>query len=258
MQFLASEPVSIGKILDISIRLYRVSFNKLVGLILLMTAIYVSQSLMTERLIGDPSAGGAEAHALMLSKLPMAMGYILISSLAVFVIQLAAIYRIDNIIQQREDSFIEALLFGFKKFPAMLLGVILYTLAIMGGTILLVVPGIVLTLSMMFYIYFIAVDSLGAYASLKASHNLVWGHWWRTLSVYMAPGIITTAVFFALVTLLAFLGASDSTAANLMTTVISDLALAVFMPYFFVLGYVQFHDLKLRKSGGDLALRLAK
>lgn len=258
MQLLASEPVSIGKILDISIRLYKASFNKLVGLILLMAAIYVSQSLMTERLIGDPSAGGAQAHALMLARLPTAMGYLLVSSLVFFVIQLAIIYRIDNIVQQREDSFIDALQFGCKKFPAMLWAVILYTLAIMGGTILFVVPGIALTLSMMLYIYFIVVDSLGAYASLKASHNLVWGHWWRTLSVYMAPGVIAMVVYFALVALLAFLGSNDNMTAKILTSVISDLALAIFIPYFFVLGYVQFHDLKLRKSGSDLALRLAK
>lgn len=258
MQLLASEPVSIGKILDISIKLYRTSFNKLVGLFLIMAAIYIFQGLMTEQLIGDPSAGGAQAHALMLTRLPMAMGYLLVSSLAVFVIQLAIIYRIDNIVQQREDSFIDALQFGCKKFPAMLMAVILYTLAIMGGTILLIVPGIILTISMMLYIYFIVVDSLGAYASLKASHNLVWGHWWRTLSVYMAPGVIAMVVYFALVALLAFLGSSDSATVKLLTTVISDLALAIFIPYFFVLGYVQFHDLKLRKSGGDLELRLAK
>ena len=164
------------------------------------------------------------------------------------------IYRIDNVANQRDDDFTEALLIGFKKFPAVLVAVILYTIAVMLGFILLVVPGIILSLSLAFYIYFIALDSLGGYEALKASHKLVWGNWWRTMSIFMAPSIVLMVIYFPMKMLAAFVGASNNT----LISVITNLLTAFIMPYFVALAYVQFHDLKLRTSGSDLQRRFAK
>ena len=220
----------------------------------MMAVFYVSLGLITEQLIGSPAIAPAETQAVMLARMPLLLGFIFIATLLSFVFYIGIIYRIDNIVNQREDSFIETLQFGLKKFPAMLVAAILYTLALMGGILLFVIPGIIVSLSMAFYLYFIVIDSLGGYAALKASHKLVWGNWWRTTTVFMAPGIVMLVVFFTLGALVAFLGVGNSPLVNIA----SNLASAFITPYFFTLGYVQFHDLKLRKLGADLAVRLAK
>lgn len=253
MSLLASQPVSIAKILDISIKLYKASFMKLLGFFLIMAVFYVSISFIIEPLM--PTEQTPPGTMPPLDNLGTIFGAIFLFSLLSFVIYSAMIYRIDNVENQREDSFMEALQVGFKTFPSVLLAVILYTIAMMIGMLLLVVPGIILSLSLAFYMYFIVVDSLGAYESLKASHKLVWGHWWRTMTVFMAPGIVMLVVFVGIGAVVAAIGGG---ADSLLVNVVTNLLSAFITPYFFTLAYVQFHDLKLRKSGSDLEMRLAK
>ena len=254
MQLLPSQPVSIGKILDTSIKLYTASFTKLLGFFLIMAVFYVSLGLFSDQLLSGQPTNPADVSAFMLAKMPMLMSVIFIASLLTFVFYIAMIYRIDNVANQRDDDFIEALVIGFKKFPAVLVAVILYTIVVMVGFIMLVVPGIILSLSLAFYIYFIVLDSLGGYASLKASHNLIKGNWWRTMTVFMAPSIIMMAIYFPMIMLADFVGANNNTLISVVTNLLS----AFITPYFFTLAYVQFHDLKLRTSGSDLQQRLAK
>jgi hypothetical protein len=52
----------------------------------------------------------------------------------------------------------------------------------------------------------------------------------------------------------AFFGDSHKSLVDVVTNLLS----AFISPYFITLAYVQFHDLKLRKSGSDLEMRLAK
>lgn len=253
---LASQPTSIAKILDTSIKLYKASFVKLIGFFLIMAVFYISAGPILEPLI--PKEQTNPANPPSVEHLGLLLGYVLIMSLLSFVIYSAMIYRIDNVANQREDSFIEALQVGLKKFPSMLLAVFLYMIVMIGGTILFVIPGIILSLSMAFYLYFIVVDSLGGYASLKASHALVWGHWWRTMTVFMAPGIVMLVMVLSLGALVGFLSSAATIINSSLINVAINLLSAFITPYFFTLGYAQFHDLKLRKSGGDLEARLAK
>lgn len=251
MSLLATQPVSIAKILDNSIKLYTAAFPKLIGFFLILAVFYISLGLLGQAMVSGQSTAPAEAY--LLGMMPMLMALIFIFSLLSFVFYLAMIYRVDNVANQREDSFIEAMKVGFKKFPSMFLAIIIYIIVVTVGLLLLVVPGIILMLSMAFYLYFIVIDSLGGYAAIKASHSLVWGHWWRTMAVFMAPGIVLVVLYAGCLMLAGFLGAKDSA----FLGGISNLLSAFITPYFYTLGYVQFQDLKLRKLGADLEARLA-
>ena len=259
MRLLASQPVSIAKILDTSIKLYVASFNKLIGFFLIMAAFYIATGLFTQQLIRGQTANPAEAQPAVLANLPLFWGFVLVFTLMSFVLYIAMVYRIDNVVNEREDSFMEALQVGFKKFPSMILAVFLYSIAMTVGLILLVVPGVILSLSLAFYLYFIVVDSLGGYAALKASHSLVWGNWWRTMTVFMAPFIVIMIIFMTVGLLIGFLGAVfiQNPASASILGIVNNIVSAFITPYFFTLGYVQFNDLKLRKFGSDLAGRLS-
>jgi Uncharacterised protein family (UPF0259) len=252
MSFLASQPESIAKILDTSIKLYKASFMKLLGFFMVMAVFYVSLSFMIEPLMPTPKTDPTALPNF--ENFGMVFSFIVLISLLSFILYGAMIYRIDNVENQREDTLMEGLQVGFKTFPSVLLAVILYTIAMIVGMILLVIPGIILGLSLAFYMYFIVLDSLSGYASLKASHNLVWGHWWRTLTVFMAPGIVMMLIFVGIGVVAGVVAGGNSTLINIVTNLLS----AFITPYFFTLGYVQFHDLKLRKSGSDLEKRLAR
>lgn len=87
-------------------------------------------------------------------------------------------------VNQRADDFVGVLLLAVKKFPAIIVAGILYTVAITIGTLLLVVHGIIL------------LEDLGGYESLMAIHRLVWSDWWRTNIVFFVPTLVIFIVFF--------------------------------------------------------------
>lgn len=260
MQLLPPQPSSIAKILDASFKLYAACFTKVIGFGLIISALYIVITFLSASLVGDlPVPNDPEAaQDVMLQTLPEMIVYLIVVSLLSFIFYAGIIYRIDNQAQQREDSFGEALIVGLKKFPAMLLATILYSITVSIGSLLLLVPGIILMLSLSFYPVLIIVENLGGYASLQASHSLVWGNWWRTLTVYMAPGILALIVYIGLGLISYPLSnnANDPTAVDAMD-IVSNLWSAIVMPYFYTLAYVVYHDLKLRKTGGDLAARLS-
>lgn len=261
MQILPSQPASIAKILDASINLYVTCFGKLINLFLVLAAFFIALGLFTDLLLMPPEPGfgdSADQETFILARLPLLLAVVFCASIASFVLYIAMIHRIDNVVQQREDSALEALQVGLNKFLPMLVAVVLYTLAIMIGSVLLLIPGIILSLSLAFYLYFIVIDDMGGYAALKASHQLVWGNWWRTAAVFTVPGIVLVVLYFGLFFVVGLLSAGFASIPGLESLInaLTNLLFALITPYYFVLGYVQFQDLKLRKWGDDLAQRL--
>ncbi len=261
MQILPNQPASMTQVLATSIKLYSACFSKLLGLILALAVFLVSLGLFSDLIIGIPeTASAAEGMAFLIVKLPSLLSVGFVMSLLSFVLYSAMIYRIDNAVNQREDTVLQALQVGLDKFLPMLVATILYSLAVMIGFVALAIPGLILSLSLSFYLYFIVIDNMGGYASLRASHNLVWANWWRTASVFTVPGIVLTIIYLSLFFVPGIMGDALDSSPWFTTffNALGNILCAFISPYFFTLGYVQCHDLKLRQFGADLAGRLAK
>lgn len=71
---------------------------------------------------------------------------------------------------------------------------ILTSLIILGGLILLIIPGVLFAVWFAFSFYAVAIDEHKVVESLKTSHQLVKNRWWAVLWRLIAPGI-----FFALI-----------------------------------------------------------
>ena len=143
-----------------------------------------------------------------------------------------------------------------QKLPKMIFAVMLYYIALALGLTLLIIPGFILMMSLSFFGYFIIFEGSTAYQSLKASHKLIWKDWWRTAGVFTVPSILIVILFAAFGTVVGLMGMDEDSINNL--NLVMNLLSGLYMPYFLVLGYVQYHDLKLRKSGSDLEARLAE
>ncbi|POZ53263.1 hypothetical protein [Methylovulum psychrotolerans] len=269
MQILADEPVSLAKILDISIKLYVASFTKwisfstVLGLLSLGFNWFIRQHTL-------PGMAGAAALAEVAPWFFGIMVAVVVCSAAGYA---AIIYRLDNAAHQRQDSFMEALQLGIRKTPSIVLATFLYMLAVgigmllllvpagllrlsLGvGTLLLLVPGIILSLSLLFYVNFIVLDAKRAYESLKASYALVKGNWWRTAGGLTVPTVLLSLFYFILMRSLGFI--VKFAGIDGIAELIINLFSIASTPFFLTVIYVQFHDLKLRKSGADLAARLA-
>jgi hypothetical protein len=253
MNILATEPTSIAKVLDTSVKLYAASFCRLWGILSILAVLEISMSLLTQKLKRDPLDSTTVAIEFPAENIPLLGGIFILLALT-FVLYAAILYRLDNVANERVDSFFEAITVGFKTFPSIFFSSILYIIAMVVGLILLIVPGTILMMSLSFYLYFIVIDGFGGYAALKASHALVWGHWWRTSAIFTVPMVLWIVVIFTFGFLMAILAVGNQD----LIDIAINLSSVFFTPYFFALGYVQFEDLKLRKSGSDLASRLAR
>ncbi|MDO9214151.1 MAG: hypothetical protein Q7U23_09995 [Methylococcales bacterium] len=248
MSFLPQQPSNVTEILSASVKLYAESFTKVIGYSLIVFVLNsVLSSFITDAMPAvDATLDAEEQMAAAMQMLPSTLGIAFIAILFSCVLYSAMIYRIDNLVNQRADDFVGVLLLAVKKFPAIIVAGILYTIAITIGSLLLVIPAIILMISLAFCGYFILLEDLGGYESLMASHRLVWGDWWRTNIVFFVPTLVIFIVFF----MMAFFGGiTDPTAESSSTlNIASELLAAVITPYFYVIGYLQYHDLKLRKK----------
>ncbi len=247
MYRLSQQTCGIFEIFNNSLKLYSACFTRLIGYGLAVSALSAVMGMLTETLVPlEPASSDGEQVA-MIQAMPALMAIILIFSLLSCIVYAAMIFRIDNYEQGREDSYVEGLWLGLRKFPAIVLAGLLYTIAIVAGTLLLVIPGVILVISLSFCGYFIILENAGGYASLIASHRLVWGDWWRTNAVFMLPGVMLIIFFIIVGFIGAFLDQLIPNSYGILNILI-DLMTAIIMPYFYVLGYVQYRDLKLRKK----------
>jgi len=116
---------------------------------------------------------------------------LVVASLIAFWFSLAFIRIISNCYQGRaskptRDEIIEAL----DILWPVILSSILAGLAVLGGFVLLIIPGIIFSTWFAFVIYAVALDGEKNTAALRASKRLVTGRWWEVLWRLLAPGLV--------------------------------------------------------------------
>ena len=254
MVALASEPQSIGRVLDSGFRLFVKAFASALPLSLAAAAVLAVPN------IANVLMGGSEQAQ---SPVPASIVLILfLVALPIYMILIAAVvYRLGAAAELHEASTGQALARGVRCVLSLIGAAILYFLAMAGGLILLVIPGIILSLSLSFGFFAIVLDGESALAALKRSHRLVWGNWWRTLAVVSVPVVIVMILYLGLgIVFGATLVMSDGKPSSdlLITANLIEAAIGgITAPLIYSIMIAQYHDLKLRKEGHDLAARLA-
>lgn len=245
-------PASIGGVLDNGFKLLRSSFGKVIGISVLASLISQIPGLMMTASLGPDGLPQVDG-ALMIA--------VAVSMLCSLIIYGAVIGRINSVHEGREMTLGESLGLGLSCMLPLLGFWLLYVIAVGIGTILLIVPGMILALSLMFGSYILIIDRAGVIESLKQSHNLVWGYWWRTAAVVTVAGIIVI-VGYVLVGFVAGIAvavdpdSATSGAFSLTQTVLTALLGGILTPVGYALTLATFYDLRLRREGGDLASRI--
>jgi hypothetical protein len=140
-----------------------------------------------------------------------------------------------------------------KAWPCLLIAIIVYGLTVVLGTVLLIVPGVILLVSLIFWDYGVVLEGLGPLQALNTSHNLVWGHWWRTLGMLLVL-LVPFWVLLSILGALMGLGGDDSGSMTITGRsmfeqgVLEMVALALLAPFGYSILYVYYLDLKLRKQ----------
>lgn len=262
-----TQPSSIGRVLDSGFRLFVASLRP-VMLLLVVTAVInvIMQYAMYQTMLPvQPFATEEEMAQHMAAMMPQILGSSLIMWLVSLILYNAILFRIGAVASGNNGDLYDALITGIRKVIPVFIAAILYTLAITAGFILLVIPGLILMVTLLFFQVLIVIDDEGIIASLKRSHQLVWGSYWRTTAVILIPFFIIYALIIVVAFIAGFFGlfgAGEVMHGQMQTTFgIFDIIMAgvsvLMVPLLDAIFIAQVNDLKLRKTGSDLEQRMS-
>ena len=262
MYSLPTEPGSIGNTLDAGFKLYAVSFKRVIGMaILAMMSVAVPVMVMIfaiSVLAGNSKEPNAGLFVIM------AVG-VLLALVFYMWFYLAALCRIGGIAYGKEFNLGTCMSMSASKLLPVLGGWFLYSLAMIGGFMLFIVPGIYLSVSLSMFALCIVLEGDGVVESLRHSFRLISGNWWRTaiigtvvLIVYYVLSLAIEIPFYVLESVLFTLepGTQPGPGQTLLSMVGSFISAIVTFPLMMAAVIAVFHDLKLRKEGQDLEARV--
>ena len=138
-----------------------------------------------------------------------------------------------------------------RRFPVILAVNLLYVLGVMLGTMLLIVPGIFLFVTLYFSPLLPITEGKGPTESIRGSIALVQGHWWRTFAV--AGITITFGFMMGAVSGEFALSLTDRLDSELAAATVSRLTYAAFEAIIYSLSvcitYALYQDLRMRHNG---------
>jgi hypothetical protein len=267
-------PRSIGGVLDDAVRLYRTSFSRCWllslggGVLSAVVGIWQARQMASLPLASVSAKSPASVTAMVsaLARLgrmehsPMLWLNYFLLMLVWLLFRAAIIRRQDAVASGREDSLAEALGYVVRRLPELVVAGIVFLLATGLGFMLLFVPGIWLWGYLQLWLVAASSEDLGPFAALGRSWRLIERHWWRTSATVAVAWIIvlvlglTGGLFSGIA---AFVAHGDLVTMLLVTQLLSAVINIFTMPMLTVAMVAIFHDLKLRREGGDLAARVS-
>lgn len=249
-----SEPQTIGNVLDAGFRLYFRSFKYIVLFALVMALMGLVPSLLIKP--GDPS--GVD----VLANLPLFYGLLMIVSIFNFIFIGAMIHRMNSVTTGQVSLIGSSLTVGVRKFLPMFAMSLLYGLAVMAGTILLIIPGIFLSIAFILGHIALITENRGPIDALGRSWELVKNNWWRTFVIISVGFFIYMMLYsvFAMIYGVSIAMSGPEAFAEYAFFLDAGGALVNLFcyPMLIAIMLAQFSDLRLRREGGDLEARIAQ
>jgi hypothetical protein len=253
----ATKPRSIGDVLDASFKLYSVAFSPALPLSAAIAVLGCMPSiipLFTGGALTDPLA----IIAVLFS--PAFLLGLLLALLASLACSIALLVQIEAVARRRSVGIGTALNTGLRRLLPVFVSTIVWGCIIAFGMLLLVLPGLIVMVSMVFAMPAIVLDDKGALESLGYSHRLVWGLWWHAATLVSVMGIPFLIVLLGpslVIGVIAMVVALSPTALLIGEIALTVVASALLVPYMLALMLETYRDLKLRKES-TAAARLAQ
>ncbi|HEU4898302.1 MAG TPA: glycerophosphoryl diester phosphodiesterase membrane domain-containing protein [Actinomycetota bacterium] len=237
-------PMGIGEILSTAFRLYQRHWRTLLAI---AAAVVVPFTLL-QYFFGDQvrTRGEEVANGVVIETASWAVGIAgLVAALAgvvMFLVLTGAITRAVAAEVAGEDPGVEqSYRFGFHRFWPVLLVSVLVGLAIIGGLILFIIPGIYIGVRLAVSIEALVVEGRRGTEAMGRSWQLVGGHWWHAFLTLLVAGLLT-GVVNALIT------APFGNAGWFVQAVAAAVATVVTLPYGVLVGVLLYLDLRARKE----------
>ena len=277
-----SSPLSIGGVLDEGIRLFRLSFGRCWLLALIPGLIIV----LFEMASGFPrvaAPGGGLSTLTALGNSPRLLLFDLLAFVLRLLFQGAVLVREIAIVHGDQSMTLGgAVAASVRRLPATVLGAIIVLLPItasavpfgfavvyfmargtlpsrtlvLGLVLLIVATWLWGRLQLWFAALFLEDATAGQ--ALGSSWRLTKGHWWRATAIFTVAVIMVLVVAFVF----SFIGGVVAVTAHtslmgraLLLQVFALGSNAIYYPLGGAIWLAMYHDLKLRREGGDLASR---
>ena len=136
---------------------------------------------------------------MLFTRVPVISVIVFVVALLFLMILKLGVFRISlDIIDGKKASFND-LISQIDRFPDFLIGTVLYILIVIGGLILLIVPGIVWAIKYQYYGYLIVDKKLSPFDAIKQSGKITMGHKWHLFLFWLAVIGINIVGFLALI-----------------------------------------------------------
>lgn len=141
---------------------------------------------------------------------------------------------------------------SWSKFWPLVWVSILVTLAIIGGLILLIIPGIIFGVWFSFSYYYLILENKKGAEALKLSKQLVQGKWWAVLWRWLATtvfyGIIIAAILGIVMAIISIFIQPQTLAGDIIYVTINNLLSVGFTTISAAIGVILFNELKKYKA----------
>jgi hypothetical protein len=260
---LPTRPEPIGVVLDDAVELYRHSFRSCWPLSLAGTLLTLAIRLRMD--VGLPNVTFTGFGAKSLPDLATALQQLnrsnsLLNNLLLFAVTLlmygAVFEQMNGVAHGRSPrSLLDALVVALRHLPGLVCAAVIWTVAVGGGMLLLLVPGVILWGKLEFWIAAAFVDEVGAIGGLGRSWELTKGNWWRSvtaLSVALVMVIVLGSAGDVCAGVLIAFTHTDLTSVLLITQLMQSVANVFVLPMVPAATLAIYYDMKLRRDGGDL------
>ena len=262
-------PLGVGEIIDVSFRLYRKHFVTFVALAAVgvlpgqALSLLISLSVLPERRVFTNFQGeevvvfrnqtGAWA-TIAAALVTFGIGFIVQAISAAATTKAVA----DGYVGDQTPTFGDSLGAVTARLGAVIVASLLYTLGLIGGFILCILPGVFLATAWVATTPALMIERLSPTGSLRRSLELVRGRWWPAFGLQILLGIITgilTAIITLPITAIVLSDGVQTAGDAIVQTFVQTIAVLLFAPLSAIAAVVLYFDLRVRKEGFDLLLQ---
>lgn len=253
-------PRSVGEILAHAFTLYRLHWQNLIMIVavvvvplsivqVLLTDLVIAEAFTESRIVGEVEVVEANVPAALFAAVVITVISVLTWSMLTGAITRAA----AGTFLGRDLQIDESYRYGLARLGSIILVAVLAGLAIVGGFILLVIPGLFILTRLWASIPALVIEDTRGREALRRSWNLVAGFGWPVFGT-----IIVTALITGLVASLLTAPFGDNTLGRVVGQSISSV---ITMPYTALVGILIYLNLRVRKeqyASDDLERDLAR
>jgi hypothetical protein len=236
-------PLGIGEILSTAFQLYRRHWRTLFAIAAVVVVPLTLLQYLFGYLVrtqGETTRNGVvetATWAVAIAGLLAALAGILM-----YLVLTGAITRAVAAEVAGEDPSLEqSYRFGFHRLGSVLLVSVLVGLAIIGGLILFIIPGIYIGVRLCVSIEALVVEGRRGTEAMGRSWGLVGGHWWHAFFTLLVAALLTGVVN-------AVITAPFSATNWFVQAVAAAVATVVTLPYGVLVGVLLYLDLRARKE----------